>query len=219
MAQANFLFNGLGDKADRLTHLDLCTDMKIEERISASTSSCTKKLAEDTFRPGIIFESFHHQARTPVSNRALLGRFLMLRLKRCIMPTLLHEVIVADVVYLAVLLAFGWDIGLLPMMVGCIQSGLQELTKTFCKVKVMVDADGNALTDEHGNPEVKVPNPRIELPYSYLVAWYVMHCPSLMTPTYTSKDLVPFLQKSEHSSWQHTHIFYIRIAIQIGSNY
>ena len=33
-------------------------------------------------------------------------------------------------------------------------------------------------------------NPRIELLYTYLVAWYVMHCPSLMTVAYT--DFKPF---------------------------
>jgi len=53
---------------------------------------------------------------------------------------------------------------------GCIQSRLRAFTKTFCKVEVMVDADGNALADQHGNPKIKVPNPRIELPYTYLVA-------------------------------------------------
>ena len=81
------------------------------------------------------------------------------------------------------------------MMVGCIQSGLWALTKIFCKVEVLVDADGNALTDQHGDPEVKVPNPRIELLYTYFVAWYFMHYPSLMTAAYASEDFVPFLQK------------------------
>ena len=123
----------------------------------------------------------------------------------------------ADVAYPAVLLAFGRGIALLPTMVGCIQSGLRALTKTFCKVKVLVDAKGNVLTDQYGNPEVKVPNPRIELLFTYLAVWYVMHCPSLMTSAYTSEDFVSFLQKLEHSSWQNTYIFYIRKAIQSDS--
>jgi len=86
-------------------------------------------------------------------------------------------------------------------------------------VKILVDADGNALTDQYGDPEVKVPNPKIELPYTYLVAWYVMYCPYLMKVMYTMEDFVPFLQRLEHSSWQHTYIFYIRKAIQSDSNY
>ena len=27
-----------------------------------------------------------------------------------------------------------------------------------------------------------VPNPQVKLPYTYLMAWFVLHCPSLMTP-------------------------------------
>ena len=77
-AWAYYLFNGLGDKADRLTHLAPSTDAKIKERISASTSSYITESAKDTFRLGTVFESFHYQAKAPVSNRALLARFLIL---------------------------------------------------------------------------------------------------------------------------------------------
>ena len=163
MAWTDYLFNDLGDKVDRLTCLALRTDAEIEKRINASTSSYTIKSIEDTFRPGTVFESFHHQAKTLISNRALLAGFLMLWLKRCVVLTLLHEVVVATVVYSVVLLAFGRGFSLLPTMVWYIQSGLRPLTKTFCKVKVLVDADGNAFTDQHGDPEVKVPNRRIKL--------------------------------------------------------
>ena len=82
-----------------------------------------------------------------------------------------------------------------------------------------MDAKGNALIDQNGNPEVKVPNPRIKLLHTYLVAWYIMHCPSLMTVAYTSEDFVLFLQKLERSTWQHAYIFYIWRAIQSDSNY
>jgi len=41
MAWANYLFYGLGDKADRLTHLVSSTDAEIKEMISTSTSSYT----------------------------------------------------------------------------------------------------------------------------------------------------------------------------------
>ena len=92
MAWANYLFNGLGDKADRLTRLAPNTDAEIKEKISASTLSYTTKSTEDTFRLDTVFESFHYQAKTPISYMALLAEFLMLWLKRCIMPTLSHEV-------------------------------------------------------------------------------------------------------------------------------
>jgi len=56
----------------------------------------------------------------------------MLWLKRCVVPTPPHEVIVADVVYPAVLIVHGKSISLLLAMVAGIQSGLRVLTKSLC---------------------------------------------------------------------------------------
>ena len=75
------------------------------------------KSNEDTFKLDTVFESFHYQAWILISDRALLAGFLMLWLKRCVAPTLSHEVIVTDVVYLVVLLAHGKSISLLSAMV------------------------------------------------------------------------------------------------------
>ena len=111
------MFNGINKKDNPVTSLAPCTDEEMAERISSSTSSYTTESNEDTFKPDMIFESFHHQAQVPISGRALLAGFLMLWLKRCVVPTLLHEVIIADVVYLAVLLAYGRSIALLPAVV------------------------------------------------------------------------------------------------------
>jgi len=57
------------------------TDEEIIERISASTGSYTTESNEDTFKLDTIFESFHHQAKVLMSDRALLAGFLMLWLK------------------------------------------------------------------------------------------------------------------------------------------
>jgi len=107
MACADYLSNGLGDKANQLTRLVPSIYTEIKERISASTSSYITESVEDTFRPGIVFKNFHHQAKILISNMALLSEFLMLWLKQCVVSTLSHKVIVADVVYPTVLLAFG----------------------------------------------------------------------------------------------------------------
>ena len=101
----------------------------------------------------------------------------MLWLKRYVVPTLSHEVIVADVVNLAVLLTYGKSIALLPAMVAGIQSGLQALVKSLCQVEAIVDSQSRPVVDSEGRPKVKTPNPRIKLPYTYLMTWYVMHCP------------------------------------------
>jgi len=117
MSWVSYLFNGINEKDSPVTSLVPCTDEEIAERINASTRSYTTESNQNTFKPDMVFECFHHQARIPISNRALLAGFLMLWMKRCVVPTLPHEVIAADVVYPAVLLAYGKSIALLPAMV------------------------------------------------------------------------------------------------------
>jgi len=120
--------------------------------------------------------------------------------KRCVVPTLPHKVIVADVVYLMVLLAHRKPITLLPAMVVGIQSRLRALTMSFCQVEAIVDVKVDPIKDSNGHPLVKTPSPRVELPYAYLMAWYVMHYPSLMTAVSASEGFVPFVQWLENSN-------------------
>jgi len=105
-----------------------------------------------------------------------------------------HEVIIVDVVYLAVLLAHGKSIALLPAMVARIQSRMRALATSFCRVEAIVDAEGNPVIDSNGRPLVKTPNPRVELPYMYLMTWYVMHYASLMTAVYPYEGFTPYVQ-------------------------
>ena len=80
---ANYLFPGLDDKKKRgIGRLEVISDETILERVSQSVGSYTTESNEDTFQPDTVFESFHHQARTPIFDRALLVGFLMLWLKR-----------------------------------------------------------------------------------------------------------------------------------------
>jgi len=82
-----------------------------------------------------------------------------------VVPTLPHEVIVADVVYPVVMLAHGKSISLLSKMVAGIQGGLRVLTKSLCQVE---DVVGWPVMYSEGRPEVKTPNSRVELPHTYL---------------------------------------------------
>jgi len=170
MSWANYLFCGLGEKTSLASRFATSTDAKITERISESVISCTTELNEDTFKPNTVFDSFHHQAKIPISDRALLAGFLMLWLKRCVVPTLAHEVIVTDVVYLVVLLAYSRPLDLLSAMVDCLQSGLQILCQSFCNVVAEKDREGNMVVGPDGEPRMKTQNPHIELPYTYLMA-------------------------------------------------
>jgi len=93
-----------------------------------------------------------------MSNWALLAGFLILWLKRCVVSTLLYEVIVADVVYPAVLLFHGKSIALLPAR---IQNGLRAIMKSFCQVEAIVDIKGNPVKDSNGHPLVKTSSLRV----------------------------------------------------------
>ena len=72
------MFNIIIEKSNPMTSLAPCIDEEIAERISASTSSYMTESNEDTFKPDTLFESFHYQARIPISDWALLAGFLML---------------------------------------------------------------------------------------------------------------------------------------------
>ena len=81
MSWVSYLFNNLNDKNVLVTRLDPSADEKIVERISYSINSYTTESNEDTFKPDMVFESFHHQAKIPISDWALLAGFLTLWLK------------------------------------------------------------------------------------------------------------------------------------------
>ena len=66
---------------------------------------------------------------------------------------------------------------------------------------------------------MKTPNPRVELSYTYLMSWNIMHCPSLMTAVSPSEGFVPFVQRLENSSWSQYYMYYVRKAILSSSNY
>jgi len=117
----------------------------------------------------------------------------MLWLKSCDVPTLSHEVIIADVVYpTTVFLAHGRSLSLLFAMIGCLQSILRVLCQSFYNVVVKENNEGNVVVGPDGEPKVKTPNPHVELPYTYFMSWYVMHCSSLMSAVQSSEDSMPF---------------------------
>ena len=60
-------------------------------------------------------------------------------------------------------------------------------------MKVLEDEEGNVNVDRDGELKLKTLNPRVELPYTYLMAWYIMHYPSLMSTVHASEDSMPFV--------------------------
>ena len=82
--------------------------------------------------------------------------------------TIPHEVIAAN----------GQSLGMLSAIIGCHQSRLRVLCRSFCNVVVEEDKEGNVIVGLDGEPKMKTLNPRAELPYTYFMAWSIMHCPS-----------------------------------------
>lgn len=97
------------------------------------------------------------------------------------LPIATKEALLVGVVYPAVLLAHGCPVSLLLAMVCDIQNGLKILTEKLCKVKTVRTRDGSK--------KYKTPNPQIELLYTYLMAWFILHCPTLMTSILPQSDL------------------------------
>ena len=81
-------------------------------------------------------------------------------------------------------------------MVGCLQSGLRVLSKSFCNVEVQEDEEGNIIINRDGEPKLKTPNPCVELPYTYLMA----HVPVFDVSGACVRGFLAFIQRLGCSS-------------------
>jgi len=125
------------------------------------------------YKKGDIFQSFHHQARRPMSQKALLADFLSVWLKRYVVPSPSNDVILLTVLLSTVRVVHGRSLGLLSAIVCCIQRGLRALTEAFCRPPTTKRGKGTILPRDG-------PNPRIGLPYTYLMGWFALRCPSII---------------------------------------
>nr|ABD63154.1 hypothetical protein 20.t00006 [Asparagus officinalis] len=183
---ADYLFQNLNRKDVAVSRVAVVSLKDAKARIKAPGATYKTEHAEDDFEASVEFESFHYQATVPISDTALLAGFFMIWLKRCVVPSRPIESILAEVVYPAVLLAHGRPVSLLTAMVGCIQNGLRVLTSE------LFSASGVKATKKKAG---KAPQPRVPMPYTYLVAWFMLHCPSLMTGVHEGDDAyTPFVQ-------------------------
>ena len=108
--------------------------------------------------------------------------FLSVWLKRCVVSSPSSDIILPTVLLPAVCLVHGRCLGLLLAMVCCIQRGLRALTEAFCRPP-MTKRKKCTILPRDG------PNPRIGLPYTYLMAWFGLHCPAIIPVSYTHLTL------------------------------
>ena len=123
-------------------------------------------LEEDVgiYEKGDTLRSFHYQTRQPMSQKAMLAGFLLVWLKRCMVPSPSSDVVLPTVLLPAIRLVHGRSLGLLLVMVCCIQRDLRALMEAFCRPSAMKRGKRTILPRDG-------PNPRITLSYTYLMAW------------------------------------------------
>jgi len=131
------------------------------------------------------FKSFHQQAKHSMSQKALLASFLLVWLKKCAVPSPPHNGILPWVLLPAVQLVHGKPLGLFLAMVCGIQRGLRALTEAFCLPPATKRGKGSILPHDG-------PNPRVEMPYTYLMAWFALHCPAIIQPEEEPSEGVHF---------------------------
>ena len=84
------------------------------------------------------------------------------------MSALPYEVIIADMVYLIVLLAHDRSITLFSARPH--SKWTVGTDEKFLSGGALMDKKGNPLMNQNGMPQFKTPNPKVELPYTYLMA-------------------------------------------------
>jgi len=116
-------------------------------------------------------------------------------------PSSSGDIVHPNVLLPAVRLVHGHRLGLLPAMVCCIQRGLRVLTEAFCRPMASRRGKGAVLPRDG-------PNPRVGLPYTYLMAWFALHCPSLIGAGEDPPQGVQtaLLRRFEGCLWQKTYV-------------
>ena len=172
-----------------------------QKMVSSAHEDIILEEDDKIYEKGDRFKSFHHQAKYAISRKALLAGFLSVWLKKCIVPSPLHDGILSWVLLPTVQLIHGKPLGLLPAIVCGIQRGLHALTEAFCRLPATRRGKGQILPRDG-------PNLRVEMPYTYLMAWFALHCPAIIQPEEEPPKGVHFahLRRFEGSQWLRVYI-------------
>src|SRR4051812_37882814 len=172
---AEYLFPGIG--TDQVQEFTVLSELEARRLASQSIATLEESVAGSSSRaPPRNFCYFERQLMT---SRARFVGFLSTWLARCVIPT--RKAATIGVLLPAARLACGVRIALVPAIIANIQHGLREVSASY-------------LTNSSKPP-------RARFAYTYLVAWYVLHCPALMTPTPSLDLTTPFIGSVAECSW------------------
>ena len=152
------------------------------------------------YEKGDKFKSFHRQVKHHISQKAFLARILLVWLKKCVISSPLHDGILSSMLLPAVQLAYDKSLGLLPSMVYSIQREFRALIEAFCRPLASKRGKGQVLP--HDGPCL-----RMKMPYTYLMAWFTLHCLAIIQPEGDPSESVRFayLRRFEGSQWMRTY--------------
>ncbi|ONK56022.1 uncharacterized protein A4U43_C10F3330 [Asparagus officinalis] len=183
-----YLFKNLEKTGETICELEPLARSEIDKLIKkCDARSYTIASAQDRFCAGTKFRTFLLQAEKSIHPKTLLAGYIALWFKKCVVPYQTSDALPIEVLFPAVQLAYGKNLSLLPAMITGIHRGLRQLTTTFTQ------------TDEI--PSVKIPMPKTEFPYTYLIGWLVLHRPDLMSPPKSADLSTPLLQLYEECKW------------------
>ncbi|ONK56546.1 uncharacterized protein A4U43_C10F9920 [Asparagus officinalis] len=129
--------------------------------------SYTISSPESGFPSGTKFKSFLWHATAPIRPMTPLAGYLAIWLKKFVLPYQSGDSLPLEVLYLAVQLAYKKELSLLPVMVANIHRGLRQISSAF--------------TRKESESPAQIPTIKVELPYTYLMAWFVLHRSDMMS--------------------------------------
>ena len=88
---------------------------------------------DDIYEKDNTLKSFHHQARQPISQKAILAGFLLVWQKRCVVSSPSSDAILLTALLPTVRLVRDRSLRLFPAMMCYIQRDLRALTEAFCR--------------------------------------------------------------------------------------
>ncbi|ONK56577.1 uncharacterized protein A4U43_C10F10290 [Asparagus officinalis] len=163
--------------------------------------SYTISSPESGFPTGTKFKSFLWHATAPIRPMTLLAGYLAIWLNKCVVPYQSSDALPLEVLYPAVQLAYKKELSLLPVMVANIHRGLRQISSAF--------------TRKESESPTQIPTIKVELPYTYLMAWFVLHRSDMMSVPHAMDHSVPLLQLLENGEWEGRGFSDIRRQLQV----
>ncbi|ONK72726.1 uncharacterized protein A4U43_C04F22500 [Asparagus officinalis] len=161
------------------------TPLEVNELINKSNAqSYTTARVEGDFAAGTKFQTFLWQTLKPIRPMMLLAGYLAIWLKKCVVSYQSADVLPLEVLYPTVLLTHQKNLSLLTVMTTDIHRGLCQIVSAF--------------TQGEGKPSAQIPLTKVELPYTYLMAWFILHCSDMMSSPTSTNPSVPFLRFIEN---------------------